>query len=389
MGLRSTIGLTGSTSIILVIAILVIVGIYLHNRYMDIFSINFLWEKGFCKVIDDKGKVVVDKDTGSLFGTLFNKDGVYSIEYCAFNPLMLTDPTFRDSAINLYGGNKMFTAIKRLFNGTWRLPDQNLIKEDQVLSSMILNPWYTSDDVFYTQNNIEYTSDLKTFIVDGKQFNGFDEKGLYYSYHKENMYANNNTLEKCSMQDKLICNNTPGLCDCSFQNVPMYYLYMDDRVLIELPMQLYLGKLPDSQTEKISIKVRGKKTDLSIEPLRVKNLEDLERVLDKRFYQFIWQDLTTGVNCNNLSTKDQKLYDDKCKFFQSDALAGIVIALKRIIIINIPESVRDALIEKIDRKISLDQRLDYLQFFLWLAAKSHKEKITYNFIPFNKQKRFN
>jgi hypothetical protein len=116
---------------------------------------------------------------------------------------------------------------------------------------------------------------------------------------------------------------------------------MDSNLLIELPMQLYLGQLPDSQTEKVSVKVRGQKKELSIEPLRVKTLGDLQSVLDKRFYQFIEKSLTTQSDCNNLSSKNQKLYDSRCKFFQSDALAGLVIALKRIIIINIPESVRD------------------------------------------------
>lgn len=385
MGLRSTIGLTGSTSIILVIAILVIGLIYLRGKYMDIFSINFLWENRLCNVIDDKGKVIVDKETGSLFG----KDGIYSIEYCAFNPLMLTDPTFRDSAITLYGSNKMFTAIKKLFNGTWRLPDQNLIKQDQVLSTMILNPWYTSDDVNYVKNKIEYTYDLKTFIVDGKEFYTFLEGGLNHSSYKEYIYANNNTRVKCSSADKFICNNTPGLCECSNQDVDVYYLYMDTRILIELPMQLYLGKLPDSQTNKIKIKVNGKMEELSVEPLRITKLEDLEKVLNTRFYEFErkLKDKYGGFSCDRLSSKYQKQYDSRCKFFQSDALAGIVIALRRIIIINIPESVRDAWIEKIDRIISLNQPLDYLQFFLWLAAKSNKQGITYEFVPFNKNKR--
>lgn len=389
MGLRSTIGLTGSTSIILVIAILIIGLIYLRDRYMDIFSINFLWENGFCNVIDDNGKVVVDKDTGSLFGNLFDKDGTYSIEYCAFHPLMLTDPKFRDSAIALYGGNKTFTAIKRLFNGTWRLPDKNLITQDPVLSTMILNPWYTSDEVGYQKQIIEYTFDLRTFVIDGKQFSTFQQEGLEHSYYKEYIYANNNTKVKCSMQDQFICNDTPGLCNCSHQDIEVYYLYMDTRILIELPMQLYLGKLPDSQTNKVKIKVNGKVQELSVEPLQVKTLEDLERVLTTRFYQFKRKliDEYGNFSCGGLSSKDQKLYDSRCKFFKSDALDGIVIALRRIIIINIPESVRDAWIEKIDRIISLNQPLDYLQFFLWLAAKSHKEGIKYEFVPFNKNKR--
>jgi hypothetical protein len=380
MGLRSTIGLTGSMSVILVIAILVISVIYLHKKYKEIFSIDYLWDNNYCIVVDENGKTVVDKDTGSIFG----RNGIYSTEYCAFHPLMLTDSEFREKALALYDTSKMFTSIKNFFNGTWRLPDQNLIKADPILSTMILNPWYTSDDVFYTQNTIQYTFDLKTFIVDGKAFFSFDNDGLYSSFYRENINANKDTKTKCSPKDTFVCEDSPGLCNCQYEDVEVYYLYMDNRILIELPMQLYLGQIPDSQTKKIEIKVSGKKQEANIEPFRVTKLEDLEDLLTKRFYQFKDKIKT---NCDLVSSKDQKAYDSECKFFQSDALAGLVIALKRIIIINIPESVRDAWIKKVDDKINMDTSLSYLEFFLWLAAKSHRYQITYNFQAFNKDKR--
>lgn len=380
MALRSTIGLTGSTSIILIIAILVISVIYLHKKYKEIFSIDYLWDNNYCTVVDESGKTVVDKDTGSIFG----RNGIYSTEYCAFHPLMISDSEFREKALTLYDTSKIFTAIKNFFNGTWRLPDQNLIQKDPVLSTMILNPWYTSDDVFYTPNTIQYTFDLKTFIVDGKEFYSFENSGLYSSFYKQNINANNNTRTKCSPADTFICEDSPGLCNCQQQDVEVYYLYMDNRILIELPMQLYLGKIDDSQTKTISIKVGGKIQQAKIEPFKVTNLEDLEKLLEQRFYQF---KNAIGTACDRVSSKDQKAYDSKCKFFQSDALAGLVIALKRIIIINIPESVRDDWITKVDGKIAMDTTLSYLEFFLWLAAKSHRDKITYNFEAFNKDKR--
>jgi hypothetical protein len=379
MGLSSTIGLTGSTSIILVIAILVIGVIFLHKKYKEIFSIDYLWDNNYCIVVDESGKTIVDKDTGSLFG----RNGIYSTEYCAFHPLMLTDPEFREKALALYDTSKIFTSIKNFFNGTWLLPDQNLIKKDPILSTMILNPWYTSDDVFYTPNTIQYTYDLSTFIVDGNDFYSFNNDGLYKSFYRQNINANNNTKTKCLPVDVFTCEDSPGLCNCQQQDIEVYYLYMDNRILIELPMQLYLGQLPDSQTKTITIKVAGKKQEAKIEPFKVTKLEDLEDLLTKRFYQF---KAKVGKGCEGVSSKDQKKYDSQCKFFQSDALAGLVIALRRIIIINIPESVRDAWIEKIDKNISMDTALSYLEFFLWLAAKSHRDKITYNFQAFNKNK---
>jgi hypothetical protein len=379
MALGSTIGLTGSTSIILIIAILVIGVIYFHKKYKEIFSIDYLWDNNYCIVVDENGKTVVDKDTGSIFG----RNGIYSTEYCAFHPLMLTDSEFREKALSLYDTSKIFTAIKNFFNRTWLLPDQNLIKTDPVLSTMILNPWYTSDDVFYTPNTIQYTYDLKTFIVDGKAFFSFDNDGLYSSFYRENINANRETKTKCSPKDTFVCEDSPGLCQCQYEDLEVYYLYMDNRILIELPMQLYLGQLDDSQTKTISIKVGGKIQQAKIEPFKVTNIEDLEKLLERRFYQF--KD-AIGTACDRVSSKNQKAYDSKCKFFQSDALAGLVVALKRIIIINIRESVRDAWITKVDDKINMDTTLSYLEFFLWLAAKSHRDKITYNFQAFNKNK---
>ena len=198
MALGSTIGLTGSTSIILIIAILVIGVIYFHKKYKEIFSIDYLWDNNYCTVVDESGKTIVDKDTGSIFG----RNGIYSTEYCVFHPLMISDSEFREKALTLYDTSKIFTSIKNFFNGTWRLPDQNLIKTDPVLSTMILNPWYTSDDVFYTPNTIQYTYDLKTFIVDGKEFYSFENDGLYSSFFKQNINANNmlDLIGSCILQ---------------------------------------------------------------------------------------------------------------------------------------------------------------------------------------------
>ena len=417
MGLGSTIGFTGLTSIILVIAILVIGVNYLYNRYMEIFQIDFLWNNGFCNVIDDNGNRIVDgitiidrlkylfygkddkkksydddeEDEDDKRKYLFyGKDSVYSREFCAFNPLMLTDKNFRESATALYDKDKMFKGIKRIINGTWVLPNRDLINKDPVLFSMILNPWYIRDDVFYTKQKIQYTFDLRTFIIDGVEFSNFtDRGGVYHSSYTNVINANSSTRVDCSddITDVITCRDNPGICPCSVQNVPIHYLYIDSTLLVELPAQFYLGKIPDSQTKRVKVKIYGKEKELDIKPLRIETLKDMEDLVFTRFYDFEQKMRVDNFSCDDLIAADQKKYDSRCKFFESNALAGLIVALRRLIIINIPESVRDDWIKKVDDLNNRGQQLNYFEFFLWLAAKSHRDKITYEFKAFNPNSR--
>lgn len=381
---KSLFGISGIICIVLVSISIVVLFKFLHTKYMDIFSIDYLWESNYCRVLDENNELVIDKKSGSIFG----KDGMYSIEYCAFHPLFLTDPAFREKTLELYSIDKIFASIKNFFTGEWTLPDQNLIQKDPVLASMILNPWYTSDDIFYTQTKIQYTFDLSEFIIGDKKYSNFNTDknkpdGMQLSWYKKYMNTNIATKTKCEQKDEVACNTSPAMCKCSYTDNEVYYLFMDTNVMIQLPMQLYLGKLPDSQSQNvITVKVKGKTKKIPLAPIRITKLDDLKTVLADKFYAF--KNIIKS-ECNTISDAQQKSSDSKCKFFKSDALAGVIIALKRIIIINIPESVRDDFIKDVDNIIAKNLTLNYLQFFLWLAAKSHRDKITYDFVPYKKK----
>jgi hypothetical protein len=183
----------------------------------------------------------------------------------------------------------MFKGIKRIINGTWELPNRDLVSKDPVLFSMILNPWYIRDDVFYTKQKIQYTFDLRTFIIDGVEFSNFKDTGggVYHSSYENVINANSSTQVDCSEDiiDVITCRDNPGICPCSVQNVPIHYLYIDSTLLVELPAQFYLGKIPDSQTNRVKVKIYGKEKELDIKPLRIETLKDMEDLIFKRFYE--------------------------------------------------------------------------------------------------------
>ena len=374
MKTKSYVALSGCVCIILIIVSIVMGVNYLHDIYMDVFMIDYLWNNGFCDVVDEKGKTLVDKDTGSLFGS----DGVYSIEYCAFNPLMISDPNFREQAITLYGGpGKLIESFGKFLNGTWKLPDQNMLKNDLPLSSMIINPWYTSDDAYFTPVQVEFTPDLSTFKVGANKFVGMKPDGLYMSWFDKYMNYNKRKLRECKFTEMKECEDSPSTCDCKFDTIRQYYLYTDNRLIIELPMQLYLGKEGKAGQE-IDIKISGVKTKRRVEPLKIETVAQLNSLIENRFYAF---KAVVGTKCNNVLEKDQKAYDSACKFFTSDALSGLVTVFRRILVIHLPPSVIDAFIQQVETQISKNKQLSYLQFFIWLSCTSYRDKIKYIFTP--------
>lgn len=379
MKTKSYIALGGCVCVILIIVSIVMGVKYLHDRYMEIFHIDYLWENGLCDITDEQGKTLIDKDTGSLFGN----DGVYSIEYCAFNPLMISDPNFREQALTLYGGpGKLIQSFQKFFNGDWVLPDQNMLKNDLPLSSMILNSWYTSDDAYFTPVQVDFSTDLSTFKIGPHKFIGMNPDGLYLSWSDQYMNYNDEKLRQCKATEIKECENSPATCKCKLQTVRQYYLYTDNRLIIELPMQLYLGK-EGGAAKQIEIKVGGKKQTRTIEPLKIETLTQLKSLIEDRFYAF---KANVGTKCNNVSAKDQKAYDSQCKFFTSEALSGLVTVFRRILVIHLPSSVIDAFIEDVDTKISKNKKLSYLQFFIYLSCTSYRDKLKYVFVPFKIKK---
>lgn len=390
MKTKSYIALSGIVSLLLVIAGVVGFVNYLHSRYMEIFHINHLIDNNFCSATDEGGKEYLDPENGSIYG----KDNLYSKEYCAFHPLMLTDDKFRESALALYGGlGGLFSAFMKLYNGVLELPDVTLPSKDPVLANMILNPWYSSDTAFFTNVFVDYTLDLKTFIIDFKRYNiKYDDKsgeeGLFLSWGKTRMSYNQEKLRECKSNEKAECVDNPASCPCKNMDVNVYYLYTSNDNIIELPMRLYMGKVDEKDAKTIKIKKGGKSQDKIIQPLKVKTVENLERVLMENFFEFrkgLKKDTNGLTDCEGLILKSQKAYDSKCKFFGSDALEGLVTALRRIIVINISEEAARGYKEKVDKIISLNKTLNYLQFFLWLAIRSQFEKLSFVFRPF-KQK---
>lgn len=373
MKTKSYIALGGCVCVILIIVSIVMGVNYLHNLYMDVFQLEYLWNNKLCD------ETIIDKDYGSLFGN----DDMYSLEYCAFNPLMISDPNFREQAITLYGGpGKLIQSFWKFLDGTWKLPDQNMLKNDLALSTMIINPWYTSDDAYFTPVQVDFSTDLSTFKIGPNKFIGMNADGLYLSWTDKYMNYNEKELRECKPTEKTQCESSPATCNCKFDTIRQYYLYTDNRLIIELPMQLYLGR-EGGAAKQIEIKVGGKKQTRTIQPLKIETVAQLNSLIEDRFYAF---KAAVGIKCNNVSEKDQKAYDSQCKFFTSEALSGLVSVFRRILVIHLPSSVIDGYIEQVETKIKKNKKLSYLQFFIYLSCTSYRDKITYQFIPFQIKK---
>ena len=341
---------------IIVITLIYYAIYWVYNRYMKIFNIDFLWKSGRCNFINDEGINVIDKDRGSLFG----KNGIYSYHYCALNPLMLTDKEYKNSVLNIYNVNKMSNAVKNLNNGTWKLPGKDIIEKDSILANMILNPWYTADDPYNTIQDVYYTFDLSNFMIDGNR--------IYVK--SENRGMNLGWYDK--IDSKQITNRS-------------YYLYTDNKIIINLPISLYMGKYQSSIGD-LKIQIKGKKMkteELGSKPVVINTVSELKKLLEDTFYKFKEKN---GDLCKNLNSSDQQKYDSTCKFFPDIGLGGLVTVLRRIIVIHLPSTVIDEFISNFEITMYY-MNVDYLEFFLWMAMKSHRDKITYNFILQPKQKR--
>lgn len=358
-----------SSCIVLLVLVIIVLFTTIRDKFNTKFNTNYLITNNYCRVINDKGIQIVTND-----GSLFGYGGKYSKEYCVLNPLILTDEKFKEKALALIDLDNIYTFITNIFNDKQKLPDQNLINTYPVLSSMIINPWYSSDDVYYTPQDIYYTYNLSTFKINNKIFNGLSNNGLYLSWYDSVTSINFNTGKECSVFEKIECESPLKYkCQCQQDTVRQYYLYMDNKLILDLPTQLYLGKLSDSDL----LQIKLSKSLADVIPLRINTLTELETLLEKYFYNFREK---AGNICELLSDDDQKEQDSFCKFFTSSSLSGIVVILRRLIINNIPSNVTMEFIQKIDNKISINKKLDYLEFFLWLAATSKVNKVSYNFI---------
>lgn len=340
---------------IIVIALICYAIYWVYKRYMKIFNIDFLWKSGKCNFINDAGINVLNKDSGSLFG----KNGIYSYHYCALNPLMLTDKEYKKNVLNIYDVNKMINAVKNLNNGTWKLPGKDIIEKDNILANMILNPWYTSDDPYNTTQNVYYTSDLSNFMINNNSINVKSEnRGMNLGWY-----------------DKI---------DSKQNTNRSYYLYTDNKIIINLPISLYMGKYQSSIGD-LEIKINGKKSrvdELGSKAIVINTVSDLKKLLEETFYKFKEK---IGDTCKNLDTGGQKEKDSICKFFPSNGLGGFITVLKRIIVLHLPSTVIDDFISEFESSMYY-MNVDYLEFFLWMAMKSYRDEITYNFILYNKNK---
>jgi hypothetical protein len=278
-----------------------------------------------------------------------NNQGPYDDRLCIFNSLLVSDKEFRNNTLSLYPPKNITNAIQNLSNGTWTWPSTKLIQQDSILSNMILNPWFTADDALNSHTKVTYSKSLNLFIIDGVSYNNFDNSGLNLSSYIDKDRNTN------------------------------YYLFLDNNVVIQLPIQLFIynlnkNKQPSSQI----IKVNGVFKTLNITPIQITTVDDLKTILNDQFYSFRNASSNT---CLGLNLDAQKTNDNTCKFFTADSVGGIVTALKRVVVVPMQnDAVVADFIMYVENKIATSIKLTLLEFFLWLAMKSHRDNITYDFV---------
>ena len=325
-------GIISSTIVIIILVIIIIIVLsYNSIKAMSDQLISY----NQCNAIDNNGDPVYE-----------NQGGTYSDLLCPLNSLLITDPEFREKTLKIYSPSKMANAIYNIASNNWVLPNTNIIAKDQVLAGMVINEWYTSDDALNARKTIEYNSDLSSFTIDGINYNNFSNSGLNLSQYKDS------------------------------KGIIVFYLYMDNNVIIELPIQLYISKLSENQRGNQKVKVKGVFRTVNVDPIDIQSIDDLKNLLDEKFYKF--KD-SSHKSCMGLNPDGQKENDEYCKFFNVNGLNGLIIALKRVIVVNLPENINSDYISYIEKKISLGQTLTYLEFFLWLAMLSYRDSITYDF----------
>lgn len=297
-------------------------------------------------LVENKQCLYTDNEGDPLF---INNEGIYNDSLCILNPLLITDDGFRESALSLYSPDKLLLSLKNIYNGVWTVPSTKIINQDPILANMILNPWFSSDDSFNSYKSVFFNNTINSFTIDNVQYNNIDNSGINLS-----SYLDKNGIEQ-------------------------YYLFIDNNVIIELPVQLYIGnlRLEEQQTPQ-TVSVNGVSKVLKLTPIKISFLSELLTILDEKFYKF--RD-NFSKTCIRLNVTNQEENDNTCKFFTKETISGIVVVLKRIIVVPMNNDiVVSDYITRIEEKNSKGSKINYLEFFLWLAMKSYRDNITYNFI---------
>jgi hypothetical protein len=329
-----------SSSSILVIIILSLYVLYIINQGL-VEQSTYLVNNNQCLDTDANGNPIFISNQGAVDDRL-----------CIFNSLLISDPVFRESVLSLYSPGKMLLAIENLSSGKWPYPSTKLVQEDPILSTMILNQWFSSDDALNSHRNVMFSNTLNFFVVDGKTYSNFDNSGLNLSSYID---KNGN---------------------------PIFYIFMDNNVVIELPIQLFIYNLPVEQQKNQRVKIKGIWKILNVPPIKITDVESLKSILTDKFYNFkdTQTDGSFRKSCLGLNPDEQKQNDNNCKFFTSDSIGGIVTVLKRVVVVPMQnDAIVSDYISYVENKVINFQQITLLEFFLLLAMKSHRDSITYDF----------
>uniref|UniRef100_A0A6C0H7V5 Uncharacterized protein n=1 Tax=viral metagenome TaxID=1070528 RepID=A0A6C0H7V5_9ZZZZ len=255
---------------------------------------------------------------------------IYNIHQflCVFHPLFVSDEDFRNSVIQNYDVGKVFKAIGYLYDGSWtRTP-----APDGYLKYMVMNPWYISDEKNFVQEFVYYDPDLTLFEYKRFTFSAFKgDDGLYISKYT----------------------------DPESKNV-YWYMYIDFSIMMKIRKDIVEGTL------------------------KINNANDVESALLNRFYEFYRNNLRVNT-CDNLDRAGQDKVVKQCLFFNPktdktpESFTGLVIALRRIIVVALEAPVIDEYITRIDTKLNKSQNISRMEFFMWLAMKSHRDSIKFKF----------
>lgn len=255
---------------------------------------------------------------------------VYKIHQflCVFHPLLVTDADFRGRVIERYGISEAVQAIRYLYDGSWTKTPA----PDPYLKFMVMNPWYISDDKNFVEEIVYYATDLTSFEYKGLTFSAFrGDDGLYISKYTD-----------------------PD------SKVVYWYMYIDFSIFLKIREDIVKGTL------------------------KVTSANDIESAILQRFYEFYRNNIRIG-KCDNLDRQGQDKVVKDCLFFNPktdktpESFTGLVIALRRIIVVALDASVIDEYITRIDNKISQNQNISRIEFFMWLAMKSQRDSVKFRF----------
>jgi len=247
---------------------------------------------------------------------------------CVFHPLIVTDADFRGRVIEKYGISEVIKAMRYLYDGTWiKTP-----APDPYLKFMVMNPWYISDEKNFAEKIVYYAQDLSSFEYEGVTFSAFrGDDGLYTSRYTD-------------PQSK----------------ITYWYMYIDFSIFLKIREDIVKGTL------------------------KVTSANDIESALMERFYEFYRKNIRLN-RCDNLDAQGQEKVVRECLFFNPEtektpeSFTGLVISLRRIIVVALDNSVIDEYITRINDTIDRNQNISRMQFFMWLAMKSQRESIKFKF----------